>query len=88
MSVALPSLLTGLAALVAVVGLIVLVGRIATTMQARRPKRGRRLGLGEVLPVDTKRRLVLVQCDGREALLLTGGPADLLLGWLPGEAAP
>ncbi len=83
-----PSLLTGLAALAAVLGLVVLVGRVATTMQSRYPRRGRRLALGEVLSLDTKRRLIIVQCDGREALLLTGGSNDALLTWLPAEVSP
>ena len=44
---------------------------------------GRRLGIAEVLALDTRRRLVLVRCDGREVLLLTGGSQDAVLGWLP-----
>jgi flagellar protein FliO/FliZ len=33
--------------------------------------------------LDARRRLWLVRCDGRRVLLLTGGPADLVIGWLP-----
>jgi flagellar protein FliO/FliZ len=33
--------------------------------------------------LDGRRRLVLVSCDGRTLLLLTGGPQDVVLGWLP-----
>ena len=29
---------------------------------------------------------VLLRCDGREALLLTGGAQDVMLGWLPAPA--
>jgi len=47
----------------------------------------RRLAVQEVLPLDPKRRLVLVRCDGRDLLLLTGGAAEVSLGWLPGAAA-
>ena len=50
----------------------------------------RRLAVREVLPLDPKRRLVLVRCDDRELLLLTGGAGEVSLGWLPpgtGEAA-
>lgn len=32
------------------------------------------------------RRLVLVRCDGREALLLTGGAQDVVVGWLAASA--
>lgn len=51
---------------------------------------GRRLAVQEVLAVDARRRLLLVRCDGREMLLLTGGAEDSMLGWLPAarDAAP
>jgi flagellar protein FliO/FliZ len=39
----------------------------------------RRLGVVEVLPLDGKRRLVLVQRDGVEHLLLLGMQSDLLI---------
>lgn len=45
---------------------------------------GGRLGVRSVCAVDPRRRLVLIACDGREALLLTGPAGDQFLGWLPG----
>ena len=45
--------------------------------------RRRRLAVQEVLPLDAKRRLVLVRCDDRDLLILTGGAGDVSLGWLP-----
>jgi flagellar protein FliO/FliZ len=49
---------------------------------------GRRLAVQEVLAIDSRRRLLLVRCDGRDLLLLTGGAQDAVVGWLPpGEAA-
>jgi len=42
-----------------------------------------RLGIRAVCPLDPRRRLVLIQCDGREGLLLTGPSGDQFLGWLP-----
>lgn len=53
-------------------------------------REGRRLAVQEVLAVDARRRLLLVRCDGREMLLLTGGAEDSMLGWLPAarDAAP
>lgn len=45
------------------------------------------LRLEQVLPLDPRRRLLVVQCGSRRLLLLTGGPADLSLGWLPDEPA-
>jgi flagellar protein FliO/FliZ len=49
---------------------------------------GRRLGIAEVIALDARRRLVLVRCDGREVLLLTGGGQDAVLGWLPERPLP
>jgi flagellar protein FliO/FliZ len=85
-----PNVLIGLAALAAVLALVLLSGRAARTLLARRPQAGRRLALQETLALDPRRRLLLVSCDGREALLVTGGPTDLVIGWLtPGaEARP
>jgi flagellar protein FliO/FliZ len=42
---------------------------------------GRRLQVVEALALDPRRRLLLVRCDGREALLLVGGAQDVMLGW-------
>lgn len=60
----------------------------AVTTGAASPGGRRRLAVQEVLPLDPKRRLVLVRCDGRDLLLLTGGTAEVSLGWVPpgGEA--
>lgn len=83
------NLLIGLAALVAVLAFVLLSGRAASTLLAKRPQSGRRLALRESLALDPRRRLVLVACDGREALLVTGGPTDLVVGWLiQAEARP
>lgn len=48
---------------------------------AARP--GRRLAIQEVQAIDSRRRVLILRCDGRDALLLTGGGQDVLLGWLP-----
>jgi flagellar protein FliO/FliZ len=44
---------------------------------------GARLRVQETLALDRARRLHIVHCDGRDLLLLTGGPGDLAVGWLP-----
>lgn len=49
---------------------------------------GRRLAIEEALALDTRRRLLLVRCDGRELLLLTGGSQDAVVGWLPERPTP
>lgn len=77
-----------LAALAGVLGAIVLGGRL---LQARAPRVspiGQSLRLEAVLPLDGKRRLHLVACDGRRLVLLTGGEADLVVGWLPERPSP
>lgn len=48
---------------------------------------GRRLAVEEALPLDARRRLLLVRCDGRALLLLTGGTQDAVIGWLPERPA-
>jgi hypothetical protein len=50
----------------------------------------RRLAIEEACAVDAKRRLLLVRCGEQRVLLLTGGPADLVLTVMPlaPEAAP
>jgi flagellar protein FliO/FliZ len=80
-----------LAALCAVIGLILLAQRAArwSGLAARPPGPGGRLAVVEAVALDPRRRLSLVRCDGREVLLLTGGPQDLVVGWTErGEARP
>jgi len=70
------------AALAAVLLLIWGAGRLAQRRGAVQRTPGR-LGVRSVCAVDPRRRLVLIACDGREALLLTGPAGDQFLGWLP-----
>jgi hypothetical protein len=42
-----------------------------------------RLAVEQSCMVDGKRRLLLVRCDNQLVLLLTGGPADLVVSVLP-----
>jgi flagellar protein FliO/FliZ len=76
------TMLTAAAALAGVLAALVLALRgLRAASLARRA--GRRLVVEEALALDGRRRLVLVSCDGRALLLLTGGPQDVVLGWLP-----
>jgi flagellar protein FliO/FliZ len=80
--------LTAAAALAAVLGLVLLGGRLLRASGiAPAARAGTRLGVQETLALDPRRRLVLLRCDGREVLLLTGGSQDQVVGWLP-ERAP
>ena len=83
------NLLTGLAALAAVLALVLLAGRVARLggWNRRASSSGRRLRLEETLALDARRRVQLVRCDGRTLLLMTGGSTDLVLGWLPEREA-
>lgn len=72
-------LLGALAALAAVVGLILLSGRLLRA-SGLAPKSSGRLALQTVLALDARRRLVLVRAGSQEFLLLTGGGNDLLVG--------
>ena len=85
------SLFLAFFALAVVLGLIWLAqllarGRLAGLL----PKGGGRLATVQSLALDSRRRLHLVACDGRQVLLLTGGGQDVVVGWLPAgpEAAP
>lgn len=77
--------LTAGLALAGVVAVLLLLARGARAvgLAPGAPGRQRRLSVQEVLALDARRRLVLVRCDAAEALLLTGGGQDQLLGWLP-----
>ena len=76
--------LSAAAALAGVLGLVLLGGRLLRASGfAPAARAGTRLALQESLALDPRRRLVLVRCDGREVLLLTGGAQDQVVGWLP-----
>ena len=81
------SLLTAAGALAAVLLLVVLAGRLARLTRFARPRGATgHLRVEEQIALDPRRRLLLVHCDGRRVLLLTG-PQDCVVGWLP-EASP
>jgi len=91
----LDQIMRGLLALVFVLGLIggitLLAKRFGFTPRATLPKRsrrsiggqkansGRRLAIVEVLPVDAKRRLVLIRRDDKEHLIMLGADRELLI---------
>ncbi|MBR0683095.1 hypothetical protein GXW74_21575 [Roseomonas eburnea] len=79
--------LTAAAALIGVLALILLAARLARGAGLTPRAGGGRLRVEDSLPLDARRRLVLVRCDGRNLLLLTGGAQDLVVGWLPEAGA-
>ena len=80
--------LTAAASLLAVLGLVLLGGRLLRASGfAPTARAGTRLSVQETLALDPRRRLVLVRCDGRDLLLLTGGSQDQVVGGLPERTA-
>lgn len=82
------SLLTALIALGAVIGLVLLAGRVARATGFARARAGKRLAICETMAIDRTRSLRIVRCDGRELLLLVGGGSDVMLAWPPGQDLP
>jgi len=93
----------GLLALVFVLGLIggiaLLAKRFGFTPRvtlprggsstARKNNKGRRLGIVEVLPVDAKRRLILIRRDDTEHLVLLGADRDMVVeSGVPAPVSP
>ena len=82
------SILTVAVTLVVVLALIWLAGRAARFGGlARRPASGRLLSVQDVIALDSRRRLYLIECQDKRVLLLTGGGQDVVVGWL-GEHPP
>ncbi len=65
----------------ALIGILVAVARRFGFGYATPAKKGhgRRLSIVEVMPIDTKRRLVLVRRDDREHLILLGQTSETLV---------
>jgi flagellar protein FliO/FliZ len=82
------SILIAGGALAAVLGLIWLAQRTARLGGVGKFRAGARLGVQETMALDPRRRLHLVRCDDRSVLLLTGGPQDVVVGWLPKKDDP
>ena len=78
-----------LAALAFVLGLIALFAWAARRWRLGGAPAGtaRRLAVVEVLPLDPRRKLVLVRCDRREHLLLLGQDGNRLIAGGAGAAA-
>jgi len=66
---------------------VALLRRLGAVGTALTPGRQRRLAIVEAMALDPRRRLVILRCDGHEALLVVGGGSDALLGWLPAPGA-
>lgn len=78
-------ILQSLAALAAVLLLAWGAARLARSRGLASATPGR-LAIRSACALDARRRLVLISCDGREALVLTGPAGDQFLGWVPPAA--
>jgi flagellar protein FliO/FliZ len=77
------SLLTAVAALIVVLALIWAGARIARLGGfAQRPSGTRLLSVRDSLALDSRRRMLVVRCGARDAVVLIGGSQDLVVGWL------
>ena len=72
---------TAAGALAVVLGLLWMMARLARRGGLATPG-PRRVKVVEATPIDSRRRAVILRVDGREALIVTGGPQDSLIGWL------
>lgn len=79
-------LVSAVASLALVTGLVLLAARLARTTGLGRlafsANSTRRLVVQDSLALDRSRRLLVIRCDGKDVLLLTGGQTDLVVGWL------
>lgn len=78
-----PSTMTQAAAALGAVLLLIWAAAWLARRRGATPIAPGRLGIRAVCALDPRRRLMLIACDGREALLLTGPAGDQFLGWLP-----
>jgi flagellar protein FliO/FliZ len=85
------SISTSVAALLAVLGVMGLAHHAVRRGWIRLPsapgRAGQKLAVIETLALDTNRRVHLIRVDGRHVAVLTGAHGDLVLGWLPENAA-
>lgn len=84
----LSALLFVLALIVGCAWLLKRSGVIPAALMGRRADGKRRLDIVEVLPLDARRRLVLVRRDEAEHLLLLGTQSDLVVERNIGASAP
>ncbi|MCQ8241675.1 flagellar biosynthetic protein FliO [Rhizosaccharibacter radicis] len=79
----LSDILTSLGALALVLGLLGLI-RYGARFRDRsvRSSASSALRVEGTLPLDARRRVHMITCDGRRLLLLTGGSNDVAIGWL------
>ncbi len=86
-----PTIAVALGALAIVLALLAIAHHLAARFKLPQRLAGttgaaRTLAIEQSLALDPRRRLLLINCEGRQLLLLTGGPQDLLIGWMEPRA--
>ncbi len=80
------SILVAMVSLAAIIAFLVLGMRLMRQrMMSAGTQSTRALKLCETLPIDPKRRIHLLDCEGRKVLVMTGGGGDRVIGWVPAE---
>lgn len=74
---------TPLLALSALPLLLALLRWLGTSGIRAAPGTARALALKETIALDPKRRVHLMECQGRQVMVLTGGAQDVVIGWVP-----
>jgi len=62
---------------------VTFLARLFAAWRTRLARPAGRLVMADVLPLDARRKLLLVRADDRHVLLLIGGAQDVVVGWLP-----
>jgi len=78
-----PSASYALAALAAVLGLIWVAHRLLRGRFGLAPPGAGRVRVADVVALDPRRRVHVIDCEGHVVVVLTGGPQDVVLGWVP-----
>ncbi len=80
------SWLTASAALLAVLAALALLARLARATGLA-PRTDGRVAVEESMPLDARRRLLLIRCEGRHVLLVAGGAETVVVGWVSPETS-
>ena len=86
MDLTLQSILTGLLSLAGIIAFILMAARFMRyrlNTVAQDPSKS--LKLKETLAIDSRRRIHVIECEGHQALVMTGGPQDQFMGWVPSQ---
>lgn len=77
------SVLVAACSLASIIAILLLGTRLVRLrLMSPRIQSTKALRLCETLPLDPKRRIHLLECDGNKLLVMTGGGSDQVIGWV------